>query len=76
MTYRLWRCFLLASRVAQIVNTWTRRGEKVEEERENGRKWRERDAALLTSLRFFESLLMTIIENDLDEHQSHKYDAI
>jgi hypothetical protein len=29
-------------RVAQIVGTWARRAEKVEEERENGRKWRER----------------------------------
>ena len=31
------------NRVAQIVGTWERRSEKVEEERENGRKWRERE---------------------------------
>ena len=30
-------------RVAQIVGTWARRAEKVEEERENGSKWRERN---------------------------------
>ena len=31
------------NRVAQIVESWQRRCEKVEEERENGRKWRERE---------------------------------
>ena len=31
----------MQTRAAQIVGTWARRAEKVEEERENGRKWRE-----------------------------------
>ena len=46
----LWYCIgsglcdmVLHGRVAQIVGTWARRAEKVEEERENGRKWRERE---------------------------------
>ena len=42
---------LVSSRVAQIVESWQRRCEKVEDERENGRKWsereRERDASAL-----------------------------
>ena len=32
----------LYTRVAQIVGMWAWHAEKVEEERENGRKWRER----------------------------------
>ena len=35
--------FILQIRVAQIVAAWQRRCEKVEVERENGRKWRERE---------------------------------
>ena len=35
-------------RVAQIVASWQRRCEKVEEERENGRKWRGRERDFLS----------------------------
>ena len=34
---------ILPGRVAQIVGTWERRSEEVEEEKENGRKWIERE---------------------------------
>ena len=40
---RYFREMTTGCRVAQIVGTWARRAEKVEEERENGRKWRERE---------------------------------
>ena len=48
-------------RVAQIVAAWQRRCEKVEEERENGRKWRERErdaSALFCSVLFCRKMLM------------------
>ena len=50
-------------RVAQIVGTWARRAEKVEEERENGRKWRERERKreCSTPLKYDSVLLRNII---------------